>query len=101
VKIKYVSCRYLKALTAVAVFAVACFAGSDGASMADDTGLPAEARLAPSTEAPAAGGNKDAGDADSRKTADAVERGHTGPGRPLTTRQKRIFVLGLEASEKN
>ncbi len=99
--IEYVSGRYLKALIAVTVFTVAGFVYSDGASMADEAGLPADARLAPSTEELAADGNEDTGDADSRKTADAVEQGRAGPGQPLTTRQKRIFVLGLEASEKN
>ena len=93
---------YLKALTAVAVLALAFFAGLDGASMADGSGDPAKAQLAPSTMKPAADGAEESSDADRRKTADAVNKGRTRPGgRPLTTQQKRIFVLGLGASQKN
>jgi hypothetical protein len=98
--IKSVSGKYSKALTGVAVLALAFFAGSDGAAVADGSDLPAEARLAQSTQRIVAGGTEEAGGTDRRKTAGAVDQGLTGPSRPLTTRQKRIFVLGLGASEK-
>ncbi len=82
------------------MLALGCFAGSDGASMADDSGLPADARLTQSTKRPTAGGTEETGGADRRKTAGAVDQGPTGPSRPLTIQQKRIFVLGLGAREK-
>jgi hypothetical protein len=84
--------------------------------MADGSGLPAEARLAQSTKRPAAdgtveigsenrrktaSGTEETGGTDHRKTAGVVDQGRTRPGRPLTTQQKRIFVLGLGADEKN
>ena len=99
--------------------------------MADGSGLPAEARLAQSTKRPAAdgtvkigsenrrktasgteetggtddrktaGGTEETGGTDHRKTAGVVDQGRTRAGRPLTTQQKRIFVLGLGADEKN
>ena len=88
------------ALIRVAVLALAFFAGSDGVSMADDSGVPADARLTQSTKKPAAGGTEETGRADRRKTAGAVDQGPTKPVHPLTIQQKRIFVLGLGASEK-
>jgi len=88
------------ALTRVAVLALGFFAGSDGASMADDSSLPADARLTQSTERPTAGGTEETGGADRRKTAGAVDQGPTKPAGPLTIQQKRIFVLGLGTSEK-
>ena len=93
---------YLKALNGIAVLALAFFAGSDGELMADGFGDPAKAQLAPSTMKPAEDGAEESGDADRRKTAGAADKGRTRPGgRPLTTQQKRIFVLGLGASQKN
>ena len=92
---------YRKALLGVAVLALVFFAGSDGISMADGSGLPAEARLAQSTKRPAADGTVEIGSENRRKTAGVVDQGRTRPGRPLTTQQKRIFVLGLGADEKN
>ncbi len=88
------------ALTRVAVLTLACFAGSAGVSMADDSGVPADARLTQSTKKPAAGGTEETGRADRRKTAGAVDQGPTKPAQPLTIQQKRIFVLGLRAREK-
>ncbi len=88
------------ALTRAAVLALACFAGSDGVSMADDSGVPADARLTQSTTKPAAVGTEETGRADRRKTAGAVDQGPTKPAQPLTIQQKRIFVLGLGTSEK-
>ena len=89
------------ALTRVAVLALACFAGSDGVSMADDSGVPVDARLTQSTKKPAAVGTEKTGAADRHKTAGAVDQGPTEPARPLTIQQKRIFVLGLGTREKN
>jgi len=106
----------LKALIGVVVLAVAFFAGSDGRSMEDSLGLSAEAQLAQSIKRQATGETKETGSGDRRKTAEeavetgsedrrktagAVDRSRTRRGRPLTIRQKRIFVLGLGASEKN
>ncbi len=88
------------ALTRIAVLALACFAGSDGVSMADDSGVPADARLTQSTKKPAAGGTEETGGAARPKTAGAVDQGPRKPGQPLTIQQKRIFVLGLGAREK-
>ena len=84
----------------IAVLALACFAGSDGVSMADDAGVPADARLTQSTKKPTAGGTEETGGAARRKTAGAVDQSPTGPSRRLTNQQKRIFVLGLGAREK-
>ena len=93
---------YLKALTGVAVLALAFFASLDGESMADGSGDPAKAQLAQSTKRSAVGGTEETGGADRRKAADAVDQERTRPGgRPLTTQQKRIFVLGLGANQKN
>ena len=107
---------YLKALTGVVVLALAFFAGWDGVSMADGLGLQAEERLAQSIKRQAtggtwetdsgdrreiAGGTVETGNENLRKKADAVDQRRTRRGRPLTTRQKRIFVLGIGASEKN
>jgi len=106
----------LKALIGVVVLAVAFFAGSDGNSMEDSLGLPTEARLAQSIKRQATVETRETGSGDRRKTVDeavetgsgecrktagAVDRSRTKRGRPLTIRQKRIFVLGLGASEKN
>jgi len=87
-------------LIRVAVITLACFAGSDGVSMADDSGVPADARLTQSTKKPASGVTEETGGADRRKPAGAVDQGPTGPSRPLTIQEKRIFVLGLGAREK-
>lgn len=38
---------------------------------------------------------------DHRESSGAVDRTPIKPGQKLTTRQKRLFVLGLGASEKN
>jgi len=59
---------FLKALTVVEVFALAFFAGSDSASMADNSGLSAEARSEQSTKRQTAGGTEETGGADRRKT---------------------------------
>ena len=92
----------LKALTGITVFALAFFAGSDGESMAYGSGDPAKAQLAQSTKKLAAGGAEEIGGVDRRKSAGAVDKDRTRPGgRPLTIQQKRIFVLGLGASQKN
>ena len=88
------------ALIRVALLALAFFAGSDGVSMADDSGVPADARSTQSTNKPAAGGTEETGGAARRKTAGAVDQGPTKPVHPLTIQQKRIFVLGLGTSEK-
>ena len=69
--------------------------------MADDSGVPADARLTQSTKKPAAGGTEESGETARRKTAGAVDQGPTKPVHPLTIQQKRIFVLGLGTSEKN
>ena len=87
-------------LTRVAVLALACYSGLDSVSMADDSEPPADARLTQSTKRPAPRGTEESGDAGRRETAGAVERVSNGPSRPLTNQQKRIFVLGLGASEK-
>jgi hypothetical protein len=55
-------------LTGVAVLALVFFAGSDGISMADGSGLPAEAGSEQSTKRQAAGGTEETGGADRRKT---------------------------------
>lgn len=89
------------ALIRVAVLALAFFAGSNSVSMADDSGVPADARLTQSTKKPAAGGTEATGGATPKKTAGAVDQGPTKPVHPLTIQQKRIFVLGLGTSEKN
>ena len=89
------------ALTRVAVLALVCFAGSNGVSMADDSGVPGDARLTQSTKKPAAGGTEETGGAARPKTAGAVDQSPTKPAHPLTIQQKRIFVLGLGTSEKN
>jgi hypothetical protein len=69
--------------------------------MADDPSLPVEARSAQSTKRLAAGETKETNGVDRGKTAGAADEGRTSPGRQLTSQQKRIFVLGLGASEKN
>jgi hypothetical protein len=82
------------------VLALGFFAGSDGASMADDSGLAADARSTQSTKRPAASGSKETGGAAHRKTLGTGDQGPTKPARPLTVQQKRLFVLGLGAREK-
>jgi len=69
--------------------------------MADDPSLPVEARSAQSTKRLAAGGTKQTDLVDRGETAAAAEKGRASPGRQLTRQQKRIFVLGLGATEKN
>ena len=69
--------------------------------MADDSGVPGDARLTQSTKKPAAGGTEETGGAARPKAAGAVDKGPTKPAHPLTIQQKRIFVLGLGTSEKN
>ena len=68
--------------------------------MADDSGVPADARLTQSTKKPVSGGTEETGGAVRRKTAGAVDQGPTKPTHPLTIQQKRIFVLGLGTNEK-
>lgn len=73
--------------------------------------LPAQ-----STKKPAIVGTRETGSGNRRKTAGGtvitgsanrgkrmgvVDQGRTRRGRRLTTRERRIFVLGLGASEKN
>ena len=87
-------------LTRVAVLALACYSGLDSVSMADDSAPPADARLTQSTKKPAPGGTEETGGTERRETSGAVDQGSTGTSRPLTNQQKRIFVLGLGASEK-
>ena len=91
---------YLEVVTGVVVLALAYFAGSDGVSIADESGLPAEARLEQSMKRPATSGSVETGSAKGRETAGAVDRDRTKRGRALTTQQKRIFVLGIGAVEK-
>ena len=106
----------LKALIGVVILAVAFFVCSDGSSMEDSLGFSAEALLAQSIKRQATGEAKKTGSGDRRKTAEkavetgsedgrktagAFDRSRTRLGRPLTIQQKRIFVLGLGASEKN
>ncbi len=88
-------------MTGVAVLALVCFAGSDGVSIAQDTGPPDEDRLAQSTEKPATDETGETSAEYRGKTSDTIAQGLTRPSRQLTTRQKRIFVLGLGTGEKN
>lgn len=91
---------YQRALTGVAVLALSCLAGPYDLSMADEQDFPVKNRLEQPSKKPAVDDSGETGDADSSEIADTLDQGPAGPGQPLTTWQKRLFVLGIEADEK-
>jgi len=72
-----------------------------GTSTADRSCSHGEARLAQSKKNLATRKTKESGGEDPRTMADVADRDLVKPGRPLTTEQKRIFVLGLGAGKKD
>jgi len=68
--------------------------------MAEESDLAGKAKSIQPTDSLTAGGTTETGVADRGKVAGSTEQGITRPGQPLTTRQKRFFVLGIETSEK-
>ena len=82
-------------LTIVACsIALTAMAGTNQGLAAEITVVSAEERPKPSAERLPPEGTKET-------TEDAVDWRPIKPGKKLTTRQKRIFVLGLGASKKN
>jgi hypothetical protein len=84
---------------------VTMLTGSAGAQdpRAAEVGGPSAAeikRSAASTSRLAADSTREAADADLRKRASAAPQDRARPARKLTVQQKRIFVLGLGATEK-
>ena len=98
-KINYLSGPYLKVLTGFAALALGSLSGSDGKSMAGDHNLPVEAQSAQFDRWLTTGGTKKTGNTELRKSAEVFEKHPSGSDRLLTIRQKRLFVLGIGASE--
>ena len=100
ITIQYISGKYLKAVTGVTLLALVCFGGLNGSSMAEQSDLAGEAQSVQPIIGLTTGGTGETGGADRHKVAGAAERRSATPGRPLTTRQKRLFVLGIGIGEK-
>jgi hypothetical protein len=98
-KTNCVSSLYLKVLTGFAALALGSLSGSDGKSMAGDHNLPVKAQSVQFDRWLTTGGTKKTGNTELRKSTEVVEKHLSGSGRLLTIRQKRLFVLGIGASE--
>ena len=99
-RINYLSSLYLKALTGFAALALGSLASAGGKSLAGNHDLPLDAQSVQSTSRIITVVANEIGNAELRKSAEAVEKHLSGSGRLLTIRQKRFFVLGIGASEK-
>ena len=92
---------YLTALMGVMLLALCFFVGLCGVSVADEPGQPADDRPVKTIQAPGANSTGETDREDQVETSDGDEQVRTKSGRTLTIRQKRIFVLGLGAGQKN
>ena len=70
-------------------------------SIADDPSQPVENRLVQSNQTPAADSTAKTDREDKLKTSGGDDQVRTKISRTLTIQHKRIFVLGLGASQKN